>query len=277
MTGIYKEGIKQIQKNNLIFVDFKWTRTNDGIIDKLYGKSKNSKNHNHSLVLSLFNQGYSLACVVLATSKFKQLPVTQFLKNLKGPTDPAHHNNTHLRKILGAENRVINYIHTSDTPKAALNELKLFFPDVVKKTTKSTYLPIPKQKYQKSVSVYYAIYGIKFSIYEKFKKTDVKCLEHLFEHEKKISTVRNKNSKMISDLESIYKSQLCIVITNRIFDKKIRDLFELISKIRYTPQCIEKILDMCRELDVDFDKWDEIILRSQGIQGNLNKMCIKCK
>ena len=250
----------------MIFVEFKWIRTNEGIINKLYNKDKNTKNHNQSLVLSLFNQDYSLACVVLATSKFQSFPVAQFLKDFKGPTDPIHHKNTHLRKIFGTENKVINYIHTSDT-NDALNELKLFFPDFVKKTTKSSCMPPLKYEYRESVSVYYTIYNIKFSIYQKFRRTKVVGLENLFIHEKTLSIIQNKDSGIMNDLEKIFKSQLDMTTMCGIFEEKIQCLFELLIKIEYTSQHVEKILKMCEGLGV-VDKWDKLILKCQAIQGN---------
>ncbi len=267
VTGIYKEGIKQIQKNNLKFVKFKWIRTTNDIIDRLYSKDKNTKNHYHLLVRSLFNQGYSLACIVKPTSEFESFPVAEFLKNLKGPTDPALFRNTHLRKMFDTENKVMNHIHTGDTTFDVLRESGLFFSGFVGETA----IPCPAQtkyEYRLSTSVYYAVYNIKSSIYGKFGKINSIDLDNLFEQEKNLSIIRNKNKTNITDLEKICQLQHDCIVENDIFDKKIQDLFELVVRMRYAAPYMEQILSACNRLDVDCDSWDEITLRSQAIQGD---------
>ena len=274
VTEIYKVAIQQIQKNNLKFVKFKWVKIDYTIIDKLYNKNRNTKNHHHSLVQSLFNQGYSLACIVKSTSQFKSFPVVQFLKNLKGPTDPAQFHDIHLRKIFGAENKVMNYIHSSDTTHDVQNESALFFSDFTSNDVMPFPIP-PKYKHRESTSIYYAIYHIKLLIYEKFRKIDSIHLEDMFNQEREISVIRVKNKTHIKNLEKTYQLQHDCVTDNDIFDKQIQNLFKLILEIKYTKPYIKQILNTCKKLNVAYDNWDEITLKSQAIQGD-PKIFLKC-
>ncbi|MGW5400103.1 hypothetical protein [Streptomyces sp. NPDC003952] len=57
-----------------------------------------------------------------------QTPASVRLTSLKGPSDPAQRETHHLRRRLGAVNRQLNFLHTSDEPIDVIRELSVLCP-----------------------------------------------------------------------------------------------------------------------------------------------------
>ncbi|WP_179280204.1 nucleoside-diphosphate kinase [Actinacidiphila glaucinigra] len=57
-----------------------------------------------------------------------QTPASVRLTSLKGPSDPAQRDAHHLRRRLGAVNRQLNFLHTSDEPIDVIRELSVLCP-----------------------------------------------------------------------------------------------------------------------------------------------------
>ncbi|MFF9350245.1 nucleoside-diphosphate kinase [Streptomyces sp. NPDC014734] len=93
-------------------------------IAALYGKNRRGRapEAEDLLVDRLFAAGPSLACW-LVSDHLDTPSLTDTLRALKGPSDPAACHPGHLRHVLGAENRLMNGVHSSDSPEEALAEL----------------------------------------------------------------------------------------------------------------------------------------------------------
>lgn len=97
-------------------------------IAALYGKNRRDRppEAEDLLVDRLFAAGPSLA-YWLVSDGHPEAPdtpsLTDTLRALKGPSDPAGCLPGHLRHILGAENRLMNGVHSSDSPQEAVAEL----------------------------------------------------------------------------------------------------------------------------------------------------------
>ena len=72
----------------------------------------------------LFTSGQSLACW-LTSPEAEGSALVETLSVLKGPSDPADCRPGHVRHLLGAENRIMNGIHSSDSYELALNEIDI--------------------------------------------------------------------------------------------------------------------------------------------------------
>ncbi|WP_405710604.1 MULTISPECIES: nucleoside-diphosphate kinase [unclassified Streptomyces] len=93
-------------------------------IAALYGKNRRDRapEAEDLLVDRLFAAGPSLACW-LVSDHLDTPSLTDTLRALKGPSDPAACHPGHLRHVLGAENRLMNGVHSSDSLEEALAEL----------------------------------------------------------------------------------------------------------------------------------------------------------
>ncbi|WP_228182856.1 nucleoside-diphosphate kinase [Streptomyces anulatus] len=94
-------------------------------IAALYGKNRRGRppEAEDLLVDRLFAAGPSLAYWLVFDGRPETPSMTDTLRVLKGPSDPAGCLPGHLRHILGAENRLMNGVHSSDSPEEASAEL----------------------------------------------------------------------------------------------------------------------------------------------------------
>ncbi|MFG2531018.1 nucleoside-diphosphate kinase [Streptomyces sp. NPDC048516] len=93
-------------------------------VDGLYAKNRRDRSDRPEdrLVDRLFGAGPSLACWLVSGS-LRGPSLVDTLRVLKGPSDPAGCHPGHLRHVLGAENGLMNGVHSSDSPEEAAQEI----------------------------------------------------------------------------------------------------------------------------------------------------------
>lgn len=80
------------------------------------------------VAVRLFCAGPAIVALVIAPAGAGDAPAAARLRALKGPSDPDALAAHHLRKRLGALNRVNNLVHTADSPEAVVRESSLMLP-----------------------------------------------------------------------------------------------------------------------------------------------------
>jgi Nucleoside diphosphate kinase len=80
-----------------------------------------------ALAQDLLSIGPALLLVVIDRSSRQLVPASVRLSALKGPAYPDRRRPHHLRSMLGAQGRMLTFVHTADEPADVLRELGLLF------------------------------------------------------------------------------------------------------------------------------------------------------
>lgn len=125
-TGRYLQAIDWFRQRGVVFRRFAWKRLKPAETAALYATNRQHRKEDPMdlLVDRLFALDHSLGALV--TIPCAQ-DVHDRLKQLKGPSDPTEASPTHLRRFLGATNKILNFVHTSDDTLAAESECEVFF------------------------------------------------------------------------------------------------------------------------------------------------------
>jgi hypothetical protein len=81
------------------------------------------------VAVQLFCAGPAAVVLVSAEGDRTGAPVSAWLRELKGPSDPAELEPHQLRHALGAHNKINNLVHCPDSPPALLRELAVLLPE----------------------------------------------------------------------------------------------------------------------------------------------------
>jgi nucleoside diphosphate kinase len=125
-TGLYRKGIHCIEASGLYILDGVWARLSHVQANELYARNR-LKGYTafDELVDTLFSLDWSLALRVSSLEPIDGATLHQRLKTLKGPSDPAKQSAGQIRKELGAESRLMNFVHTSDSTADSRREVSL--------------------------------------------------------------------------------------------------------------------------------------------------------
>lgn len=273
-TGVYCDAIKIIRSQGLLFNAFLWTRLQPWQVNYIYEKNRKtsaSGEYIHSLVDKLFSLDYSLACLVQAPYNFETQSVPAFLRDLKGPSDPRKLQPHHLRSMLGAGNKVLNFVHTSDTLEETQREAALFFPIMLDESnTESVKCANPPVDLgiRPSVSVFFTIVSIKSAVINKSPR----CLSRLrktIEREFALAVKRRKDRTNVEELYAIWNYQKQVIDKADDVPEIGRQVFNSLVSL---PNCMwdEQHLTTClTQIGVQLSEWDSLILRCQKLQGQL--------
>lgn len=126
VTGRHREAIDWLYQRGIVFCAFVWKKLSTAEVDFLYQENRRRRGRDSldELVDRLFTLDQSLAALVEAPGI---QDIHSYLAELKGPSDPAKSTPHHLRRWLGATNKILNFIHTSSTANDAARESRLFF------------------------------------------------------------------------------------------------------------------------------------------------------
>lgn len=127
-TRLYLDALGWLSERRVVFCGFAWRKLSQADVAYLYASNRQNRNYGplDELVDRLFSLDYSLAARVRIPGISN---VHEYLTRLKGPSDPAMATPRHLRRWLGATNKILNFVHTSDTAAAASEESRLFFEE----------------------------------------------------------------------------------------------------------------------------------------------------
>jgi nucleoside diphosphate kinase len=121
--------IERFQSMGLKLVGARWHQFTSVDVDCLYrtNRSARARSAVDELVDELFLFGESLCGLVGGSADMDPETVHQKLVQLKGPSDPFDCREGQLRRDLGATNKVLNLIHTSDSALDSRNEARRLF------------------------------------------------------------------------------------------------------------------------------------------------------
>lgn len=130
VTRLYGDAINWLRSRKIGFLAFSWKRLSPIDTHNLYLRNRSSRAHTDldDLVDELFSLDYSLACLVnFEKDTFPEEILHSKLMEFKGPSNPHQAKSIHIRRYLGATNKILNFIHTSDDFNATLHEANIFF------------------------------------------------------------------------------------------------------------------------------------------------------
>ena len=127
VTGLYKEALRSLRAAGFVPKAAKWVQLAPGDTDRLYAgnRSSRARTWGDRLVDRLFALDLSLA-VVFGHVTLPAREACDALVSLKGPSAPGNVRPGQLRWDLGASNRIMNLLHTSDDPRTSRDEAALF-------------------------------------------------------------------------------------------------------------------------------------------------------
>jgi nucleoside diphosphate kinase len=130
-SGLARPILRRFTSAGLDVAHARWHRFNLEDVQRLYQRNRkgNQRSRLDELVNELFIKGDSLCGVVRATNGEVLEDVHAKIKYLKGPSNPFLCKEWQLRRALGATNKVLNLIHTSDNSDMSREEIASLFGD----------------------------------------------------------------------------------------------------------------------------------------------------
>src|SRR5687767_9388689 len=137
-TGRHAEALGWLGRRGVTVVKSAWGVLQSASVDVLYASNRASRPAcpSDELVNRLFTMGPSLGMLVTGPP---WCDIHSYLARLKGASDPSQGSPAeHLRPFLGATNRVLNFVHSSDGPAAAEIDSQMFFSLAASVDSKAT-------------------------------------------------------------------------------------------------------------------------------------------
>ncbi|MET9497392.1 nucleoside-diphosphate kinase [Streptomyces sp. NPDC006552] len=124
-SGTYVDALAYLNGMGIGLHGFRWIKVTNSQVAELYGSNRMGTDSAEDILVDrLFTSGPSLACWLTAPH-FSGPSLVDTLRVLKGHKDPAECRPGHLRHLLGAENTVMNCMHSSDSLAHAVKELQI--------------------------------------------------------------------------------------------------------------------------------------------------------
>lgn len=251
-TGIYKEAIKKISEFDVDFFNCNWVKITKGELRKIYSENYKSSLFDSNLVETLFSLDYSLVCLVKSTS----VPnLVNFLRDFKGSSNPLNCDNNKLRNILGAESKILNFIHTSDSIDDVLKEAEIFFSSLKQKDFGIP--PEPKDLGRiQSISIWDTKTRLREDLVKSFDIID-SVLEETFRKIRNIS-VKTKKTSLDLDLITMLEAEQNAYILGKHLPQFPIHLFKELGNLNLDidSEIIKKIKTFCP----DISQWDKLII-----------------
>jgi nucleoside diphosphate kinase len=132
LSGQTAAAIRFMSERGVTVVAHRRHRLSPNEVAQLYAGNRSSRPSTllDTLVDELFGLSESVCLLLSSTAKLPDEAFHRLLLDIKGPSDPFNCHPDQLRRTLGATNKILNLIHTSDTPADSLREGALFFGDI---------------------------------------------------------------------------------------------------------------------------------------------------
>lgn len=132
LSGNTARVLRFMSERGFEIVNHRWHQLSVQDINELYVTNRNARPRSRldELVDELFSLSASLCCLVTSRDGLSSEELHRALLEMKGPSDPFRCRPDQLRRSLGSTNKIMNLVHTSDTPADSLREAAIFFPDV---------------------------------------------------------------------------------------------------------------------------------------------------
>jgi nucleoside diphosphate kinase len=132
LSGKTCEALTFMSERGVLVLAHRWHRVSVDEVGKLYASNRSSRQATQfdEIVDELFGLSASLCCLLTSRQRLTGDALHRFLLDIKGPSDPFNCRPDQLRRALGATNKILNLVHTSDTPADSMREGALFFPEI---------------------------------------------------------------------------------------------------------------------------------------------------
>ncbi len=171
------------------------------------------------LVDDLFGLSPSLCCLATSADKLPDEALHRLLLDIKGPSDPFKCRSNQLRRALGATNKVLNLVHTSDTPADSLREGAIFFPQIPPSANPAPYAPAQALTYEcpsqrVTLSGFRILHEVKRRVLiSSDRRRDSKALDHSVELERQLIDSQTDQVTLFPQLRSALDQQARAVKT----------------------------------------------------------------
>ena len=259
----------------------KWVRLTAADVDLLYSKNRATRGRStlDGLVDDLFSQDWSLCALAREAKPASPVPLHDLLRSIKGPSDPFKAESSHLRRALGATNKIQNFIHTSDDQSASEYEAPLLFDKHELQSALSskivlTALPhYPGAKLQKFNTGLRTINSLKMLIARRVIRSDenrlftaikaeAQILESVVDQVAAASLARQFVQLQISSVASITsKDPKALSCLERLIQISLRDRPIISSRISDQ----RSIADEIRDIGIGLSPWELLTLRCEEL------------
>lgn len=278
VTRLYNNACLWLEQQNIRFLAFSWARLRSEDVQQLYLKNRMGRAAvpEDRLVDELFSLGYSLGVLAcLGSSCIREESIYSYITALKGPSSPRKTKPENLRWHLGATNKILNFVHSSDDSLSASKEAAICFPietleTIQPKNTSSVSIPKPPADldFLKSISGPQIFLQIKTQLAKSavvLPPTFFSCLNAELE-------IIEKSRQVLvyySELRAVYRTQLQILSAREnALDSTITTLAKF---IRWTlgqrglyADGTALIHDL-RKAGYTPTRWEELVLMCEGL------------
>lgn len=272
VTRLYRKAIDAIASRDLFVSHWCWRRLGSQAIASLYSANRKREPSSplHPLVDELFDLDFSLVCVVDAQKDFPHgESVISFLRQFKGNSDPSQCDESSLRGLLNAPNKIMNYLHTSDSPESAEQEFYLLSTEEDEYFSHNLDLVISETEPEDlgcevAVGAVYRLSKLKREFARSFDSSMLAPLNLLLSEENELARVVHRSPKQRARLSANIESQ------KRIQEELTNDRIDLslLTLLLEEPGLWDfpAILSSAAISGVSLDRWDELSLRCQAYQ-----------
>ncbi len=273
VTGVYRDAVDFLSKSGFAFVGYRWTRVRKEELDVIYRRNRLHDNPSgqHSLVDRLFDLDFSLAACVLYQGDDLSLDASYLLKCAKGPSNPSAAKPEHMRSILGAGNKILNFVHTSDSSNEALIEASLFFPICsFWASSPSVHLPSQPSELQQraSINIFPTLLSIKSRLLEGHPNA-CRTLKGLLKCEQEIVTEGRLNPSRRERIFAIWRKQRDVVNTSNELPLDIKQMFFRLVAEWPSEWCYPSLMSDLEAMGIAIESWEKLIIDCQFAQEQL--------
>lgn len=267
-TGRHRRALGHLRLHGLVSTALRWTRVGEETVERLYAANRQAPGTDHAsaLVDELFALDYSLAAEVRAAGD-GEMDVPGLLKRIKGASDPDRGRPGELRVVLGAESKILNFVHASDTPEEAVREGSLFFDGFGAVPGGAAPLPPPPPDLGRRVSVspWHVRSQLKRELCAWAGSAALARFGLLAAEEERLARLRRKTPAVLASLARIQRLQ--VEVARRLpLGSAERDAFEALLDVRWADADAEGLLSTLQDAGLAATRWDALILRADWLQ-----------
>jgi nucleoside diphosphate kinase len=132
LSGNTGNALRFMAERGVRVIAHRWHCLSAAEVARLYASNRKARPSTamDDCVDALFSLSASLCCLVTSAEGLQGEALHRLLLDLKGVSDPFKCRPDQLRRVLGATNKILNLVHTSDSAADSLAEGAIFFPEI---------------------------------------------------------------------------------------------------------------------------------------------------
>ncbi len=247
-------------------VAWQWHRLNPTDVAKLYATNRAARARTafDGLVEMMFASAESLCGWLSGSDRSDDISLFQMLNTLKGPSDPCRCLRGQIRRKLGATNKVMNLVHTSDNCMQSVREcLALFGSLELAESSHACGRQLLESVRQRSAGLPISALEVTLLLKEQLAlriATPMPDLENLLMQERKLLADESDRVSAGRSVEANHERQIQALSTQHGFVT----LFEELCAVGLQKRRHSGLVDQLRGTGIGLDAWQKLVLECGG-------------